>query len=103
MIAVLRFDHCRTGQFLGGRPGVVCIGDVSPFGHGRADCPEQGTRQLFILGDRLGEDAGAIDLGRHDAPLTATVAEHDQAAGIQAADGDAPLACGADNGAGARS
>ena len=80
MVAVLRLDDDRRADLLGGRPGVVGVGDRPALGHRHADGLQQRAGQVLVLGDRLGDGAGAVGLGRPDPPLADAVAELDEAA-----------------------
>ena len=60
-----------------------------PSGTGTPTDAQQHAGQFLVLGDLLGDGAGAIGLGRLDAPLPGAVAELHQAVGVQPPHGNA--------------
>ena len=81
LAAELRLDDDRAADLLGGRPGVLGVLDRPPLGDRYADLLQQAAGELLVLRDRLGDGAGAVGLGRQDAPLPRPVAEQHQALG----------------------
>ena len=67
-------------DLLGGGPGVLGVGDGAALGHGHAHRLQERAREVLVLGDRLGDGAGAVGLRRPDPPLRGAVAELDEAA-----------------------
>ena len=60
-----------------------------PSGDRHADGLQQRARQFLVLGDRLGDGAGAVGFGGLDAALLRAVAELHQALGVQPPHGNA--------------
>ena len=58
---------------------------------------QQHFGQVFVLGNGFGNRAGGIGFGGLDAALAAAPAKLDEAAGGQAAQGNAPCQGGVDN------
>ena len=89
LVAVLRLDHHRQADILGGGPAVVLAVDRAAARHRHAGRMQQLLGQVLVLGDGFGDGAGAVHLGGLDAPLQAAPAELHQAALREAADRDA--------------
>ena len=70
-------------------PGVFGVVDRPAVGRGHAHGAEQHAGHFLVLGDRLGDGAGAIGLGGLDAALLPAVAEEHQAVVVQPAIGNA--------------
>ena len=83
LVAVARLDDHGHANRLGGRPCVFRIGNRSSIGNRHAHRGKQHASQFLVLGNLLGNGAGAIGFGRLDASLTRAVAELDQIACIQ--------------------
>ena len=88
LVAVLRLDDHRHADLAGGGPGVVGVLDRPAVGRRHAHGAEQHAGHFLVLGNRLGDGAGAVGLGRLNAALLPTVAEQHQALGIQPPVGD---------------
>ena len=64
-------------------PGVLGVGDRPARRAPARRPPGAAAGQLLVLGDGLGDGAGAVGLGGADAPLRSPVAELDQAAVVR--------------------
>ncbi len=89
LVAVTRLDDHRHTDIAGSRPGVVGIARRTALGHRHADGLQERPRQLFILGDRFGNGAGAISLRGLDATELRAVAELHHALRVQPPHGNA--------------
>ena len=87
MIAVSRLHHDRRADLRAASQASSASVTGRPSGTG-TPTPQEGAGQVFVLGDRLGDGAGAVGLGRQDAPLLGPVAQLNQAAVIEPPDRD---------------
>ena len=103
VVAVLGFDdHGQTDVF-GSFPSILGALDSSAFGRRYADGAEQGSGQLFVLGDRFGDGARRVGFGRADTSLMDSITELHQTSFVQATPGDALGLGRIDDRSGARS
>ena len=100
LVAVQRLDHDRQADLLRQLPGFVDRVHRRADRHRHAGRLQQALGQVLVLRDRFGHRAGGVDLGRPDAALLDAPAQLHQRALRQAAEGDAALAGGVDDGAG---
>ena len=102
VVAEAGLDHHGQAQPLGDRPGILGAGHRPPLGHRYAHGPEQQPGQVLVLGDGLGNGAGAVGLRRPDPPLPRPLAKQQQAVATQASHRDVPGPCRLGDGGGAR-
>ena len=101
VVAVGRLDADRDADVLGGVPGVVGAVDLAAFGHRHADRGDQFLGQVLVARDGFGNGAGLVGFGRPDAAHRGAVAELDQVAVVEQADGrDVAVIGGIDDGGG---
>ena len=103
MVAVLGFDHHGQTDVFGSFPCIIGALDGSAFGRRDADGAEQGSGQLFVLGDRFGDGARRVGFGRADTSLMDSITELYQTSFIQATPGNALGLGRIDDRSGARS
>ena len=75
LVAVTRLDHNRTVQFAGHAPCIFCAAHYAPFGNRDAGIQQKRLGEFLVLGNRFGNDAGAIAFRRLDAALAITPSE----------------------------
>ena len=84
MVAVIGLDDHWYADVFGRGPGVIGVGHHSSRWHRDAATGQQGLGQLLVARNAFGDGAGAIGFSGPDAALTASVAELNQVAIIQA-------------------
>ena len=91
LVAILRFDHDRHADLNRGVPGFVFVVDRLAFGDRDTGRAKQLFRQFFVLRDVFGDRAGVVRFSGDDAADLRPIAKLNEAAFIEAPDGNATL------------